>query len=539
MKAALNNRVVNLPRGKMLGGTSGINLLMAAFPTKNDLDNWAKLGNAGWGFDDLSPYFRKFEGFSPPLEETMAKLQTEYLDESLHGQTGPIHTSIPKSYWPLAEVWTSTIENLGIGPHEDSKTGVAIGGHTTLALVDPSTSTRSYSATAYLQPNAARPNLFVKTNTVVTKINFTKGDPNYVATGVNVIYNDKQMTINATNEVILCAGAFGSPQILELSGIGNSSILKSYGIDILVDNSNVGENSQDHPLACYSAEVSDDIKTLESLKEPKVLEQALREYSENQTGPLAASVVSSSAFVPLKHACSTGGTKVSVEDEFTAIKSLLLSDDTLHSKQHEISRDAILNSDEPSSQYLLAHVGLPVSSSSRTARPQEELTGNYITVIPCLMHSFSRGSVHICSQSPSVLPKVDPRWLSHAADLKILCKHMLHAVQIFSTEPLCSQLKHNGKLLQPGYYSLTEDNVEDFVRNNAETEHHPVGTCSMLPRADGGVVDTELIVYGTSNLRIVDASIIPLHISANPTCTIYAIAEKAADMVKEKWRFAA
>lgn len=520
-----------------------MNYLMAAFPTRIDLDNWERLGNKGWGFDDLRPYFRKFEHFSPPLVETATALQTSYLDPALHGQNGPIHTSIPKSYWPLTDAWTSTIDNLGVSPHKDSKAGIATGGHTTLALVDPSSSTRSYAATGYFQPNASRPNLFLMTDAHVTKINLKKDGLSAVATSVNLIVDGKETTVKANREVILCAGAFGSPQILELSGIGNSGILASYGIDVVVENDNVGENYQDHPLSFYSAEVAEGEDTMESLKEPAILQQAIQEYTESQTGFLASSLVSSAAFVPFKAICTTGGANASLEDQVAAIDGLVIPAAELVAtgidKQHELIRDGILNQNEPSCQYLLIHAGLPVNHSGSTSRLQVELPGKYITVVPCLMHPFSRGSVHICSKSPTVLPKVDPRWLSHPADLKVFCKHMLHAAKIFSTEPLSSRLKDGGKALQPGYYALTEDNVEEFVKNNTDTQHHPIGTCSMLPRASGGVVDADLIVYGTANLRVVDASVIPLQISANPTCTIYAMAEKAADMIKAKWGIAA
>lgn len=519
-----------------------MNYLMAAFPTRIDLDNWEELGNKGWGFDDLSPYFRKFERFSPPSTETATALQTSYLDPSLHGQGGPIHTSIPKSYWPLTDAWTSTIDNLGVAPHKDSKAGIATGGHTTLALVDPSSSTRSYAATGYFQPNANRPNLFLTTDAHVTKVNIKKEGLLAIATSVKLIVDDKEMTVKANREIIVCAGTFGSPQILELSGVGKSSLLTSYGIDVVLENDNVGENYQDHPLSFYSAEVAEGEDTMESLKEPAVLQQAIQGYTVSQTGFLAASLVSSAAFVPFKAACTTGGANASLEDQVAAIDGLVSPVAervaTGLDKQYELIRDGILNQNQPSSQYLLIHAGLPASHSGETSRLQTELAGKYITVVPCLMHPFSRGSVHICSKSPTVLPKVDPRWLSHPADLKVFCKHMLHAANIFSTEPLSSRLKDGGKALQPGYYTLTEDNVEEFVKNNTDTQHHPIGTCSMLPKESGGVVDTHLIVYGTLNLRVVDASVIPLQISANPTCTIYAMAEKVADMIKERWEIA-
>ena len=135
-----------------------------------------------------------------------------------------------------------------------------------------------------------------------------------------------------------------------------------------------------------------------------------------------------------------------------------------------------------------------------------------------------------------MLPKVDRRWISHNTDWKVLSKQMLHLSCIFNTESLISRLKYHRTVLQPGYYELTEENVEGFVKGNLAAEHHPVGTYSILPREYGSVVDHKLMVYRITNLRLVDSSVISSQFAVNIQPTVYAIAENAADLIKQDWR---
>ena len=158
--------------------------------------------------------------------------------------------------------------------------------------------------------------------------------------------------------------------------------------------------------------------------------------------------------------------------------------------------------------------------------------GNFFTLLGALEHPFSRGSVHIQSANISDYPAIDPRYLSHPADLKLLGITALHLQRIALTEPLSDLLKGNGTVYQPGYHKLNESNVEDWIRQNLQSEFHPAGTCAMMPKELGGVVNERFRVYGTQNLRVVDASIFPLLPRANLQTLVYAIAERAADFIK-------
>jgi choline dehydrogenase-like flavoprotein len=524
-----------MPRGKVLGGTSALNFLMVAYATRVDLDNWEKLGNRGWNFDSLAPYYRKFERFSQHSAKAADSLHTSHIDPALYGTQGPIHTTIPESHWPLAETWPPTFKNLGLGLRADSKSGTSAGGYSSIAFMDPQTATRSYSATAYYAPNASRPNLSLISDALVTKIDLEGKDSGVVATGVSFIMDGQAFKLKAKKEVILSAGAFGSPQILELSGIGSPALLSSHNIDIIIENDNVGENLQDHALVPYSVEVADGELTMESFRKPEVIQNAFQEYGEHKTGLLATPSINSSAFIPYTAVLSPQeSSQTATEIDFILASAKVEDLRPGLAEQYKLIREGLLAEDETSTQLLLILAGLPERKyySGIGERPHP---GNYITIASCLQHPFSRGDVHIRSSDPIVYPVVNPRYLSHPLDLKIFSKHLLHVPKIFTTEPLASRLKDHGKALQPGYPVLTEEIVEKFVRDNCDTEHHPIATCSMLPRDLGGVVDAELRVYGTENLRVVDASVIPMQTAANTTSTVYALAEKAADLIKEKW----
>jgi choline dehydrogenase len=537
-KDELDGRSVSMPRGKVLGGSSAINFFMVTYASRVDLDNWEKLGNPGWNFKSLAPYYRKFEKFSQHSAKAHDALHTSDIQPSLHGTEGPIHTTIPESHWPIAEAWPPTFNNLGLRLRADSKSGTSAGGFSSIAFIDPKTATRSYSATAYYAPNATRPNLTLISDALVTKVSLSGTESNVIATGVSFKIGGKDVTVSLTKEVILSAGAFGSPHILELSGIGSAALLKAHGIQVVIENDNVGENLQDHALVPYSAEVADGELTMESLGDPEVIGKAFQEYAQHRTGHLATPSINSAAFIPYTAVLSPTEKSHAAQEidailENTPARNLRSG----LSKQYQLIREGLLAEEETSMQLLLLKAGMPERQYSTTLPGNQESSrpGNYITILSCLQHPFSRGDVHIRSSDPNVYPAVNPRYLSHPLDLKIFSKHMFQVPKIFTTEPLASRLKGHGKVLQPGYPVLTDDNVEAFVRDNCATEHHPIATCSMLPRHEGGVVDSELRVYGTRNLRVVDASVIPLQGAFNTTTTVYALAERAADMIKEKW----
>lgn len=242
-----NGQEVAHPRGKQLGGSSAINFLFWTHASQQDINNWGELGNKNWSWNTLEPYFTKSETYLAPSHIVEKDLRTEYVEANLHGKGGPINNTFPDIYGPLDEAWPRTYETLGIAPKTDPRDGLALGGYTNLINMDLKSHTRSYAATAYWLPTAKRQNLKVLTGSLVEKILLEKDTNGTVmATGVRYSSGNKTVEVKAKKEVILSAGSIGSPQILELSGIGNPDLLKKHDIEVLVANENVGENLQDH-----------------------------------------------------------------------------------------------------------------------------------------------------------------------------------------------------------------------------------------------------------------------------------------------------
>ena len=237
-------------RGKALGGSSAINFGMYSQASRKDLDNWAALGNDQWTFDSLSPYYRKSETFHKLPEGMEKRYAAEYLDPELRGTDGPIQVSLGENEisW-VAELWPETVKNAGYPAPKDPRTGSAVGGFNQLMTSDPATATRSYSANAYWLPNKDRKNLDVLTDAFVTELTWdeaaeSQGEPRVSGAAFEV--DGKKYTVKAKKEVIVSCGTIQSPQLLEVSGIGSRGVLQPLGIDVKVENPNIGENLQDH-----------------------------------------------------------------------------------------------------------------------------------------------------------------------------------------------------------------------------------------------------------------------------------------------------
>lgn len=251
----LNNRTHANIAGKGLGGGSAINFMWWTHASRQDINNWGALGNANWSWDELQPYLKRSEAYTAPSsEDAVEGMQTQYIEPPFHGHHGPIINSFPNPYGPFMEAWPRTFERLGTFPAGDPRGGTALGGYVNLFNINPKTRERSYPVTGYYLPASTRPNLKVITRAFVTKILFdenTKSAPR--AIGVSYIKDNEIYTVKAGKEVVLSASSMQSSKLLELSGIGDCHLLNSFGIDCLVNNTNVGENFQNHlmlPLGC-------------------------------------------------------------------------------------------------------------------------------------------------------------------------------------------------------------------------------------------------------------------------------------------------
>lgn len=533
--------MISHPRGRLLGGSSGINLNVWTHASQRDIDDWGELGNEGWSWKEIFPYYAKSEKYFPPSATLIAQYGLSEIDPSLHGQQGPVNNSFPTFYGDFQSTWDPTYENLGITLNGDPKGGRALGPYENLVNYDPITATRSFAATAYYLPNAERPNLRVLTGALVEKVHFasrkSKKKP-LTATGLSFTVDGKKYIAKARREVILSAGTFQSSQLLELSGIGDESILRPLGITVLKNNCNVGQNLQDHVLIPLGFQTAPGEFTRESLRDPALLAAVVAQYAQNRTGPLATG--GPIALLSLSQILgSLPGQPISIHD---IVGDQLIAETTYSSgklDQRDLTLRKLLDGNEATGQVLCLAGGVNPQYSDNPAKvlgavDPADGPDHYFSLFGVLEHPFSRGSVHVTSTDSAVLPTVDPNYFSHPLDLAVSAAIALHLQALAQTKPLAAKLAGDGTVVQPGYELLTPFNAADQVKKIFLTSYHPLGTCAMLPAAHGGVVDSRLKVYGTNNLRVVDASVFPLMVQSNLQTLVYAVAERAAEWIQEE-----
>lgn len=530
LQEAYAGRSIDHHRGKGLGGTTLVNLNCITFPDRESIDNFALLGNEGWSFDDMQPYYQKFHTFHEPSAEVAEFLGLdEYTDVSLHGKSGPIHVSYGNYFSDLAKAWCRTFEALGRKAVADPLSGDAVGGLIAPGSVNPARFTRSFAAAGYLTAEVRqRENLHVITKAVVERVLLQKttgaGD-SVIARGVCYRTEDGELHEVHGREVILSGGVFNSPQLLELSGIGHPQILQRLQIESLVDLPGVGENLQDHAIVGISLESA--VPTLDSLADKTVMGAALQEYQEKASGPFTNGNFCS-AFVPCMDKVLSSPSQ---NEELKAVLDIhAKSENPAIQKQYDMVRSIVEDPSKSSIQYLGAPLQLRVEQSPWPVPPEARLA-NYFTIFASLSHPFSRGNSHVASKNIADPPRIDPKYFSNPADHEILARHLHYLPTIYKTQPLAGLVKPGGKTIPT---DLNLDSIE-YARKMVETgftTYHPCGTCAMMPREDGGVVDPLLRVFGVQGLRVVDASIFPLIPRGNIQSSVYAVAEKAADIIK-------
>lgn len=498
-------------RGKVLGGSSALNLMCWDRAAIAEYDAWEKLGNDGWSWETMIFNMLKVENY------TQSVLPGEEITEGV-ATDGPIHATLNRIVPEQQDTWILTMENLGISKNYDSVSGNPLGVMRQASNIDATRYTRSYSP-EYLK--LAGSNLHLMTNTKVVKVNTKRQGGVVVATGVVLEGN---VTINACKEVILSAGSFQSPGLLELSGIGNSSIISAAGIKPVLDLPTVGENLQDHIRIQNSFKLKnltsfDELKYNATFKsEQLALYNAGKVSSYDYTGsgfayltwPQALGNDSASLINIAKQATNTSA---SVIDR---TKLEFMTGD----KKDTIPQLEIIFSDG-----YTGVDGYPTNSSPAYG-------SNYFSLLSVIMHTLSRGNVHINASNPRGSPIIDPRYLSNEYDLQAVIAATKLNRKIASTAPMKDIVESE---YEPSSAVKTDEDWKQFALNHTLTIYHPLGSCAMLPKEDGGVVSPELKVYGTSNLRVVDASVIPVQLSAHVQTAIYGIAERAAEMIAVQW----
>ncbi|KAK4068400.1 CAZyme family AA3 [Trichoderma aggressivum f. europaeum] len=514
-QARLGGKAISWPRGKALGGSGAINFMTWMRGAREDYDAWEALGNPGWGWDNLLPYFKKSETFHPPSDSIRVQEDLRY-DIEAFGNSGPIHISYAEEFQPSNQVYFKTLNSVGVPTNSAHFAGSNVGRWTNINNIDPRTTTRSF-ATNYC--SLAGSNLHILTEAIVQDVVLDKVDNAYRASGVRFVYKGQEHVVSASREVILSAGSLQSPQILELSGIGNPEVLSQAGIDVKVDSPMVGENLQEHKDIHMVVEVDPELESRDDLFfDANYAAAARAQYDRDQTGPLTR-LPSAYSYVPL----ATFMPQDTLERLYSQAKDL-----TGFPPEKKAIMQQRLKDTEIGQVEFVFFLG---------AAPMAEAGKKFGSLYQYLQYPFSVGSVHI-QPAPSEKddPVLDPRHYEgpHGEiDLDIMLESARFARKILLA-PSFNKIVRQWAYPPASLFTDDED-VKAWILDSTAMTYHPIGTCAMGGQAGigGGVVDERLKVYGVKGLRVVDASVMPLHISAHIQATVYAIAEKGASMILE------
>ncbi|KAI1484407.1 glucose oxidase [Biscogniauxia mediterranea] len=491
------NRSIAYHAGKAIGGTSTINGMTYIRGDKAEFDAWEALGNEGWNWETLFPYFKQVERFTVPSaaqEAAGATYQPDY-----HGEGGDIYTGFPSRLinGSLHETVQKSWEALGYPLNEDVNGGDVRGFSVWPQTLNRDANIRDDAARAYYYPVEGRPNLRVINGTVsrIIWVNTTTSSADAIAEGVEYITPDGQLVkIDATKEVILSAGALRSPLILERSGVGNTQILNKLGIETKIELPGVGEYLQDQT---NTALVYSNALNLTGTS-PYAVFASAEDVFGSDTPAIAAATAAKLPGWASQVAAAHQGT---------------ISAETIE-KLFQIQHDLMFNKNITIAESLVF------------------VTSEYLALAFWLLMPFSWGSVHLTSTEAAGAPEIDPKYFLIDFDLDVQTRLGRLSQEFRYTKPISSVITGS---ISPTE-ALLPRNATDaqwwaFLRGAMTPNHHPIGTASMMSRELGGVVDPKLMVYGTTNVRVVDGSILPLQISGHLTATLYAISERAAELI--------
>ncbi|OAP65734.1 hypothetical protein AYL99_01706 [Fonsecaea erecta] len=522
-----------LAMGRGVGGGSLINGMIWNRGGQADFDIWAALGNPGWDWAGLLPYFKRSETYSPRYYPGVAIPpsggQPVTFDEAVQGFDGPVNVSFPQYFWPQTNNWFEALDALRVPTCLDPNDGLCSGSYFLPSSIDPINQTRSDARRAYHDMAADRPNYHLVTNAQVERILFD-GNSTGLAVGVQVVdlLSNTTWSVQAAREVILAAGGIHTPQVLELSGIGNASLLTSLGIRVLQDLPGVGSNLQDHPMIHLSYPFQNtSVPTPAWLLTNSSFNAAAElEYFSAHTGPWTAKPSTAVAFPSLAQMTNS-----------THYISLIREAMECYGLQPSTLPPEYTNSDQSGLPVLIGygmqHNMVAASLLHNNTPAYEILNDNSGGLDLALMHPLSRGTVHITSPNARVDPAVNPNWLAHDVDFEILRLAVRFNQEILSTGAI--------RELEPAFApdprgtvprNMTHVEIAAVLHAGVGTEFHYCGTAAMLPRDLGGVVDANLTVYGTRNVRVVDTSLFPVIPGAHLQAVAYAVAERAADVIK-------
>ena len=462
---ALNGRSIIQPRGKVLGGSSSINGLLYIRGQAEDFNHWRQLGNAGWSFDDVLPYFRGAE-------------DQQRGEDELHGVGGPLSVRDVSEPHPLCDAFIAACEQAGL-PRNDDFNGPSQEGAGYFQLTTRN-GRRWSTARGYLKPARKRPNLAVTSNALTTRILFEGRR----AVGVEYRKDDATHTARANAEVIVSGGAFNSPQLLQLSGVGPADLLRQHGIEVIADMKGVGADLQDHYQARFNYRCN------------------TRNTINDMMGSMAGRVAAGLRYALLRKGFLTIGAGYA--------GGFFKTDPTMATP--DVQFHFILFSADAVGQKLHPWPGFLASV--------------------CQLRPESRGTLRIKSADPGEAPAIQPRYMTAQTDRDCMVAGMQLLRRVMG-QPAIS--RYIDEELMPGPKIASDADLLEFARQKGTTVFHPTSTCRMGSDITA-VVDERLRVHGLTGLRVADASIMPTVVSGNTNAACVMIGEKASDMILESAR---
>jgi choline dehydrogenase len=466
-EAGLNNRSSYWPRGKIVGGSSSINALVYIRGQQRDYNDWLEMGNPGWGWNDVLPYFIK--------SETNSRGGDAY-----RGDNGPLYVNdASKNYHPLCNTFIQAAKEYGLDYNPDFNGGSQEG--VGLYQITTRNGFRMSAAKAYLRPALKRRNCVIELKAHVSRVLFE----NRIAKGVEYLQNGKIQHAYTNREVIISGGSVNSPQILQLSGIGPGKLLADHGIEIINPNESVGRNLQDH--LAISHYYRSKVPTLNNQLAPwwgKLL--AGMKYVLFRQGPLSLSINQAGGFFKSRP-------------------------------------------DRPAPNLQIYFAALTYITAPPGERPlmQPDAYPAFLNSV-CQCRPTSRGFLEIQSTDPLDYPRIQPNYLSTEEDIQELVEGFHFLRKMAATDPLAQVIVEE---ITPGMEIADDADIVNDIKQRSDTVYHPTSTCMMGPDPGSSVVDNQLRVHNVGGLRVVDASIFPTVISGNTNAPAIMVAERAADLI--------
>lgn len=508
--------------GNVVGGGSVVNGMAFDRASAEDYDAWEQLGNYGWNWNSLLGYFKKSTTFTPPSAANVKEFGITY-DASYYGTNGPLQASFPNfEYQDTKNMWAA-MKAEGVPRPREHASGDAVGAFWIPTALQPKTQTRSSAKNAYYDSVKSRSNLVLATGKTVNEILFDQSIFSFLtprANGVQYVSRSDQSVgqVYASREVIMAAGAVFTPQLLQLSGIGPRDVLQAAGIRVRREMNAVGANMQDHP----NANVFFDLQNLNPVNvfsgaDPKANASAWNDYRTKQSGPLTQAHGSSLAFLSLR----------SITDKAAQIVQTVKTQNLLNVLPNIYGKDQNLLRGLLRQRDIIAnlHASLNVAVGEIPMAP-------FGLAISALQRPLSRGTITLDPNNKYGPPIVQFNTFQNPVDRQILVEMVRWTRRHWARKELAM---YSPIEISPGPQFQTDDEIIDaLIQQNGLSASfaHMSGSCSMMPEYLGGCVASDLTVYGIRGLSIVDASIIPMVPATHLQATMYAVAEKAADLIK-------